>query len=67
MIYVGERSGEIEQMLKKVADFYERELEESSEKLKSLIEPILIIFLAIVVGSIVISIILPMFTLFSEI
>lgn len=67
MIYVGERSGEIEQMLKKVADFYERELEESSEKLKSLIEPILIIFLAIVVGSIVISIILPMFSLFSEI
>ncbi|GAA0294778.1 type IV pilus assembly protein PilC [Gracilibacillus halotolerans] len=67
MMYVGERSGEIEKMLKKVADFYERELEESSEKLKALIEPLLIIFLAIVVGSVVLSIILPMFSLFNEI
>jgi len=67
MIYVGERSGEIEKMLKKVADFYERELEESSEKLKALIEPLLIIFLAVVVGAVVLSIILPMFSLFDQI
>ncbi|WP_241211421.1 type II secretion system F family protein [Amphibacillus jilinensis] len=67
MIAVGEATGSIDAMLKKVADFYEQELEEASDKLKSLIEPVLIIFLAFVVGSIVLSVVIPMFDLFENI
>ncbi|WP_117161301.1 type II secretion system F family protein [Paraliobacillus sp. X-1268] len=67
MIVVGERTGSIDAMLKKVSDFYEQELDESSEKLKSLIEPIMILFLAVIVGAIVLAIVIPMFSLFENI
>ncbi|MBM7541791.1 type IV pilus assembly protein PilC [Amphibacillus cookii] len=67
MIAVGEATGSIDAMLKKVSDFYEQELEEASDKLKSLIEPVLIIFLAFIVGSIVLSVVIPMFNLFENI
>lgn len=67
MIAVGEATGAVDEMLKRVADFYEQELEEASEKLQALIEPILIIFLAFVVGSIVLAIVIPMFSLFESI
>ncbi|WP_117170448.1 type II secretion system F family protein [Paraliobacillus sediminis] len=67
MIVVGERTGSIDAMLKKVSDFYEQELDESSEKFKSLIEPVMIIFLAVIVGAIVLAIVIPMFSLFENI
>ncbi|SHN08453.1 type II secretion system F family protein [Gracilibacillus kekensis] len=67
MIAVGEATGSIDQMLKKVSDYYEQDLEEASDKLKSLIEPIMIVFLSIIVGSIVLAIVIPMFTLFETI
>ncbi|WP_182200449.1 type II secretion system F family protein [Paraliobacillus salinarum] len=67
MITVGERTGSVDAMLKKVSEFYEQELDESSDKLKSLIEPVMIIFLAFVVGAIVLSIVIPMFSLFENI
>ncbi|MFC4386277.1 type II secretion system F family protein [Gracilibacillus marinus] len=67
MITVGERTGAVDEMLKKVSQFYEQELEEASDKLKSLIEPIMIIFLSFVVGGIVLSIVIPMFSLFESI
>ena len=67
MIAVGEATGSMDDMLKKVAQFYEEELEEAADKLKALIEPVMIIFLAAVVGAIVIAIVIPMFSLFEGI
>ncbi|MBM7572019.1 type II secretion system F family protein [Aquibacillus albus] len=64
MIAVGEQTGELDEMLHKVANFYEMELDNAAEKLKTLIEPLLIIFIAVVVGSIVLAIILPLFAVF---
>jgi general secretion pathway protein F len=59
MVSVGEQSGEIEQMLDRVGDAYEDEIEIATERLTSVLEPILIVLLAAVVGFIVISIVLP--------
>jgi type IV pilus assembly protein PilC len=67
MIRVGEQSGALDEMLKKVADIYDQEVNEASDKLQSLIEPVLIIFLAFIVGIIVLSIVVPMFSLFETI
>ncbi|OJF90905.1 type II secretion system F family protein [Alkalibacterium sp. 20] len=64
MIRVGEQSGSLDDMLKKVADIYDQDVNEASDKLQSLIEPVLIIFLAVIVGLIVLSIVVPMFSLF---
>ena len=64
MIRVGESSGALDEMLKRVADIYDREVEDASDKLQSLIEPVMIILLAGIVGFIVLSIVIPMFSLF---
>ncbi|WP_077621351.1 type II secretion system F family protein [Sediminibacillus massiliensis] len=67
MIQVGEKSGSMDEMLKKAADFYEEELDQAAEKLKSLIEPLMIVLLTVVVGAIVMAIIIPMFSIFESI
>ncbi len=59
MVSVGEKSGHLEEMLEKVAEAYDEELEVQAQKMTSLIEPVIIIFLAAVVGVIVLSVILP--------
>jgi type IV pilus assembly protein PilC len=61
MVAVGERSGNLPEMLDHVADFYEEEFNNKVETLASLVEPILIIFLGVVIGGIVISLYLPIF------
>jgi len=61
MVDVGERTGALENMLSKVADFYEDQVDTTVGTLMSLIEPILIIFLGGMVGFIVISMFLPLF------
>lgn len=61
MIDVGERTGALEGMLVKIADFYEDQVNTMVAGLTSLIEPLLIVFLGVVVGFIVISMFLPMF------
>ena len=61
MISVGERTGALDQMLNKVADFYEEEVDVAVANLSSMIEPILIIFLGVVIGGLVISMYLPIF------
>lgn len=61
MINVGEETGSIEKMLDKISSFYDNEVENSVESVISMIEPIIIISLAGIVGFIVLSIILPMF------
>jgi type IV pilus assembly protein PilC len=61
MIDVGERTGALESMLTKIADFYEDQIDATVSGLTSIIEPILIVFLGLVVGFIVISMFMPMF------
>ncbi|MGI6680276.1 MAG: type II secretion system F family protein [Bdellovibrionota bacterium] len=63
MIGVGETSGALDQMLNKVADFYEEEVENAVGALKQLIEPIMILFLGVVIGGLVIAMYLPIFKL----
>ncbi|OXT18946.1 type II secretion system protein F [Bacillus sp. OG2] len=67
MIAIGEETGSLDAMLGKVADFYEREVENSTERLKSLIEPLMIVLLAGLVGTIVTSIMIPMFDIFNQV
>jgi type IV pilus assembly protein PilC len=67
MIAVGEDTGQLEHMLGKVADFYEAEVDAKVKALTSLIEPLMIVFVGGVVGFIVISMYLPIFTLYDKI
>lgn len=66
MIAIGEETGALDQMLSKVADFYEMDVENTVDRLKSLLEPLLIAFLAGVVGIIVAAIMLPMFSMYGN-
>ena len=59
MVAIGEQSGELEQMLDRVAISYDEEIDIATERMTSVIEPIMIVVLALVVGYIVISIVLP--------
>lgn len=61
MVSSGEESGELELMLMKVAEFYEREVDDAVAALSSLIEPIMIVFLGVIVGTVVIAMYLPIF------
>ena len=61
MISTGESTGELSEMLEKVSTYYEQEERNLGNSLKTLIEPILMIILAVIVGGIMISIIVPMY------
>lgn len=67
MIDVGEESGRLSEMLVKVGDFYDSEVESTVKGLTSMIEPLLIIFLGVVVGFIAISIMTPIFKLVNSV
>lgn len=67
MVSVGERSGSLPPMLDSVADFYEVETKEASERLSASLEPILLVVLGVLVGGMLFALYLPMFTLFSKI
>ena len=67
MITIGEQTGALDSMLGKVADFYEQEVETSTDQLKSLIEPLMIVLLAGIVGTIVLAIMVPMFDIFNQV
>ena len=64
MISVGEDTGQIDEMLDKVSDFYDQEVESTTEALTSLIEPIMIAILGGIVGSMIIALYMPMFGIF---
>ena len=66
MVAVGEESGTLVEMLASIADFYEDEVETATAQLSSTIEPILIVGLGIVIGGMVVSLYLPIFTLYGE-
>jgi len=61
MIASGEESGELEVMLNKTADFYEREVDDAVDALSSLIEPIMIVVLGVIIGTMVLAMYLPIF------
>ncbi|MEA4895319.1 MAG: type II secretion system F family protein [Oscillospiraceae bacterium] len=65
MIGIGEETGSIESMLTKLADYYEEEVEGATERLMAAIEPAIIVVLAVVVGAIILSIILPMMSMYN--
>ena len=64
MIASGEESGAIDQMLRKIADFYDAEVEATTEALTALIEPLMIAFLGAVVGSMIVALYMPIFKIF---
>ncbi|KAF2411679.1 pilus assembly protein PilC [Microbacterium sp. B35-04] len=66
MVSVGEESGTLVDMLSSIAEFYEDEVETATAQLSSTIEPILIVGLGIIIGGMVISLYLPIFTLYGE-
>ncbi len=67
MIAVGENAGALEQMLDKIADFYDDEVEAATEQLTAAIEPLMIGFLGIVIGGMVIALYMPMFQLIGNV
>ncbi|MFA5407354.1 MAG: type II secretion system F family protein [Bacilli bacterium] len=66
MLVTGERTGQPGPMMDKVASFYQEEHKNAVNQIKSFIEPALIIFLAVVVGVILLSVVLPMFSIYGE-
>src|ERR1043166_10262862 len=66
MIGVGEQTGALEAMLQKIADFYEDEVDAAVKDLLAAMEPMMIVFLGVVVGGIVISMYLPLFSLIGK-
>ena len=67
MTAIGESTGSLDYMLEKIADFYEDDVDRTVDTLKSLIEPLMIVFLAAVVGTIVMAIMVPMFSMYEQI
>jgi type IV pilus assembly protein PilC len=63
MIAVGESTGALDAMLEKIADFYDEEVDQAVDNLTAMIEPAMIIFLGIVIGGLVVSMYLPIFTM----
>jgi type IV pilus assembly protein PilC len=63
MVAIGEESGALDQMLGKVADFYEQEVDEAVESLSSLMEPMIMVILGVLIGGLVIAMYLPIFKL----
>ena len=63
MTQIGEESGSLDGMLTKIAEFYEREVDDSVAALASLLEPLIIVFLGIVIGGLVVAMYLPIFKL----
>lgn len=66
MVQVGEETGDLPEMLMKIADTYDEEVDNTVAGLTSIIEPILIVFLAVVVGTIVISLFLPLISIIGK-
>jgi type IV pilus assembly protein PilC len=64
---VGEATGALDVMLNKVADFYEDEVDQAVEGLTSMLEPLIMVFLGVIIGGLVIAMYLPIFTMASNV
>jgi len=67
MVDVGEQTGALPEMLMKIADSYDEEVDNAVASMTSLLEPIMIVFLAVIVGSIVIAMFLPLIDLMNTV
>lgn len=67
MIRVGEESGMLDDSLEKMADLFEQQADDSTTRLTELLTPVIIAFIALIVGTVVISIVIPMFTMYDVI
>jgi type IV pilus assembly protein PilC len=67
MIAVGEETGALDELLEKIADFYDSEVEATVDALTSLIEPLLIVVMGVTVGGMVIALYMPMFSIIGKI
>lgn len=67
MIAVGEKTGGLDEMLTKIADFYDEEVDAAVSALTSVIEPIIIVFMGIIIGGILVAMYLPMFDIIGKI
>ena len=63
MVAIGEESGALDQMLTKVAEFHEEEVDNAVASLSSLMEPVIMVILGVVIGGLVIAMYLPIFQL----
>jgi len=63
MVHVGEETGALDNMLQKIADFYDNEVETTIASFTSIIEPALIVGMGIVIGAILLALYLPIFSL----
>jgi type IV pilus assembly protein PilC len=61
MISVGESTGALDAMLEKIADFYDEEVDQAVENLTAMIEPMMIVFLGVVIGGLIVAMYLPIF------
>ena len=66
MMSIGEETGELDTMLMKVADFYEDEVEQAVKSMTSILEPVMIVFVGGMVGTILLAMYLPMFKVFEK-
>jgi type IV pilus assembly protein PilC len=66
MVQVGEETGQLPDMLTKVADVFEEEVDNSVAGLTSMLEPVMIVMLALVVGTIVVALFLPLITIIQD-
>jgi type IV pilus assembly protein PilC len=67
MISVGEDAGSLETMLNKIGEFYEEEVQTTTEQLTSLIEPLMIAVIGIIIGAMIVALYMPIFTIFQQI
>lgn len=67
MLVTGEKTGQLPEMMKKVSDYYQDLHKNSVTRIKTFIEPILIVFLTVIVGTIVLAIVIPMFNLYQSV
>ncbi len=67
MVSIGEETGELEDMLENIAEYYEEEVAEATEQMMAVMEPLIIVVLAVIVGIIIMAILQPMLTLYDSI
>lgn len=66
MISVGEKTGGLDEMLQKISDFYDEEVDDAVSALTSIIEPVIIVFMGIIIGAIMVAMYLPMFDIIGK-
>jgi len=63
MVLIGEQSGSMDQMLERIAGYYEAEVDEEIKNISTLIEPVLMVFMGVTIGGVIAAILLPIYSL----